>query len=306
MSWPTAHRVAHIAAVQAHHDLQVAPDRFPVEIESAIRRAGVTLMWRPMDQLFGTYMRVGDVRGILVNERLTRSGRRHTAAHELGHHRFGHQLAPGSVCAVDAAEGPPRPRPWTVDEQAAEAFSDWFLMPLKAVRMALSSLGLDRPDGPASLYQLSLLLGTTYRATTRHCVSLRLASRADGQAWAKVSPGALKQRLMVQPLSSTRDLDVWWMGQPLRAGQPTERHLSPGDLVVVPRRLLVDSGGLPTAENREGQVVITAPRHGTYTLQLAGVGGEVVALQLVVQPRPHGLHMSGDPDWLLADRGVTA
>lgn len=306
MSWLTAHRVAHIAAVQAHHDLQIGSNQFPVPVEAAIERAGVPLVWRPMDQLFGTYLRVGDVRGILVNERLTRAGRRHTAAHELGHHRFGHRLDPGTPCTVDAGEGQGPPRRWTADEQAAEAFSDWFLMPPKAVRAALSSLGLERPDGPASVYQLSLLLGTTYRATARHCVSLRLASRAQAQAWAKVSPGTLKQGLLVQPLTSTRDVDVWWLGQSLAPDQPTQRHISPWDRLVLPGRVLVDPGTLVTSGNGPGQVVLTAPQEGTYTLQLAGRSGEVIDLHLVVQPRPHGLHRPSEPELSRADREVTA
>lgn len=305
MSWPTAHRVAHIAAVQAHHDLNIASDRFPISVDAAIERADVALMWRPMDQLFGTFMRVGDVRGILVNEQLTRAGRRHTAAHELGHHRFGHQPDPGSPCAVDTGDGQTSTRRWTPDEQAAEAFSDWFLMPLQAVRAALSCLGLNHPDSPASVYQLSLLLGTTYRATARHCVSLRLAGAITSQAWAKVSPGALKQGLLVHPLASTRDLDVWWVPPP-SPGEVVVRHLSPGDRVVLPRRSLVDSGELPTADNGPGHVVVTAPQHGTHTLQLAAVDGAAVDLRLVVESRPHGLHRSGDSERTQAKREVTA
>ena len=79
MSWPTPHRVAHIAAVQAHHDLGMTPGRFPVPVESAITTAGLPLHWRPLGRLFGIYLQVEDAKGILLNERLTRSARRHTA-----------------------------------------------------------------------------------------------------------------------------------------------------------------------------------------------------------------------------------
>lgn len=306
MSWPTAHRVAHIAAVQAHHELSIASDRYPIPVDAAIERAGVALMWRPMDKLFGTFLRVGDVRGILVNEQLTRAGRRHTAAHELGHHRFGHQPDPGSPCAVDTGDGQTPSRRWTPDEQAAEAFSDWFLMPLQAVRAALFCLGLNRPDSPDSVYQLSLLLGTTYRATARHCVSLRLAGAKSSQAWVKVSPRTIKQGLLAHPLESTRDLDVWWVPPPSGHAEVVVRHLSPGDRVVLPRRSMLDSGELPTADNGPGHVVLTAPQHGTHTLRLAGADGEAVDLRLVVEPRPHGLHLSGDSEQKRAEREVTA
>lgn len=286
MSWAAAHRVAHIAAVQAHHDLGVVPDRFPVPVADAIEAAGLPLMWRPMDQLFGVYLHVGDQRGILVNEGLTRAGRRHTAAHELGHHRFVHHPDPGSPCAVDVGEPAQRQHRWTPDEQVAESFASWFLMPRKAVLAALACLGLDRPDSAATVYQLSLLLGTTYRATVRHLVSLRLADPRTAQGWASKSPAALKRRLLIGPLTSTRDVDVWNIQNPCIPGA---RHLSPGDRVGVPRHLLLDTGGLPSADNGADSVAVTGSDPGVYKLQFCS-GQETVELALVVEPRPHGLH----------------
>jgi hypothetical protein len=109
MSWATAHRVAHIAAVHAHHDLGMAPGQFPVPVETAITTAGLPLHWQPLGQLFGIYLQVQDKLGILVNERLTRSARRHTAAHELGHHRFRH--ATGSTPGPPARSTPVRDLP---------------------------------------------------------------------------------------------------------------------------------------------------------------------------------------------------
>ena len=295
MSWPTAHRVAHVAAVQAHHDLGMTPGRFPVPVETAITTAGLPLHWRPLGQLFGIYLQVGTASGILVNERLTRSARRHTAAHELGHYRFKHRLNPGSPCAIDAGDGPAAQHQWTPNEQSAEAFADWFLMPLRAVQAALASLGLDRPSSPAEAYQLSLLLGTSYRATVRHLVSLRLATSADHHRWASVSPGTLKQRLLVEQLPSTRSVDVWLIADTPDLGHTAERHLSPGDLVVVPRRLLADPGSLPVADNGDDRVVISTPPLGTHSLQLAAADGPPVELRLVVEPRPHGLHRPDSP-----------
>lgn len=287
MSWAAAHRVAHIAAAQAHHDLGVVPDRFPVSVADAIDAAGLPLMWRPMNQLFGMYLHVGDQHGILVNEGLTQAGRRHTAAHELGHHRFAHHPDPGSPCAVDIGETAPGKHRWTPDEQSAEAFADWFLMPRKAVLAALACLGLDRPDGAATVYQLSLLLGTTYRATVRQLVSMRLTDPRTAQRWASQSPAVLKRRLLIGPLTSTYDVDVWNVQNPCI---PAARHLSPGDRVVVPRHLLLDTDGLPGADNGADRIVITGSDPGTYKLKFCSDDHETVELLLVVEPRPHGLN----------------
>lgn len=305
MSWSTAHRVAHIAAVQARHELQVSSEQFPVPVNVAIERAGVTLMWRPLDRLFGTYLRVGDTRGILVNERLTRSGRRHTAAHELGHHRFGHRVDPGSVCAFDTGDAHALPQRWTPDEQAAEAFADWFLMPPKAVRAALACLNLERPDGPASVYQLSLLLGTTYRATLRHCLSLRLVCGADRQAWSKITPGTLKQRLLDRPLPSTRDIDVWSL-VPSEFTPASTFTLSPGDTVALPRWALLDAEQMPTMDNGPDQVLVVAPSHGHHVLRVVRADGEVACVRLVVESRPHGLHIPGNIEPSTVDREANA
>jgi hypothetical protein len=295
MSWATAHRVAHIAAVYAHHDLGMAPGQFPVPVETAITAAGLPLLWRPLGQLFGIYLQVQERRGILVNEQLTRSGRRHTAAHELGHHRFRHALNPGTPCAVDTGQGPAPDYRWTPTERTAEAFADWFLMPAKAVSAALAELGLDQPEGPADVYQLSLLLGTSYRATVRHLVSLRLASPTEGRAWAADSPGVLKRQLLVAPLPTTRDVDVWLIPDAPISDRQVERHLSPGDRVVLPGRLLMDTGGLPVAANGPDRVVLVAPAYGTHPLQLIATDGRPTEVRLVVEPRPHGDHRPDRP-----------
>lgn len=304
MSWQLAHRVAHIAASQAHAALGVDPAVFPVQMAPAIDRAGLELMWQPMPNLFGAYLDVpGGVAGILVNNRMTRATRRQTAAHELGHHRLGHGEHLGD-CTVDPQAGPAsirRGRGWSADEKAAEAFAAWFLMPRKAVLQALACQRLVRPTGPADSYRLSLLLGTSYRATVRHLPSLKLASAADAAAWGRIAPATLKRRLVAGAVTSTQDLDVWEVDH---LADATTLYASPSDLLVIRDPVcLVDVTGpaleLGVAErdsvdgNIDGRITILSCRDiatgGSSAVTLSDSGGiRRRRLHVVVEPRPHG------------------
>lgn len=291
MSWQMAHRIAQIAAVQAQHHLQVCPDRFPVLVAPAIHAAGIELMWQPLDRLFGMYMHVGGSKGILVNADRPRATRRQTAAHELAHHWLDHPPHPGAPCTIDGStSGLPKRTVWTPNERAAEAFADWFLMPRKAVLAAIDHLGLTAPTEPADAYQISLLLGTSHRATVRHLYSLRLLKREEWHAWSTASPAVLKRGLLAGVLPSTREVDVWSIAVAPGADEQPIRYLSPGDHVVIPQELLVHPGELVCEDDGRGRVVLTAAASGATCLELNGRDGPAT-LPLVVEPRPHGVYM---------------
>ncbi|WP_436776756.1 ImmA/IrrE family metallo-endopeptidase [Yinghuangia sp. YIM S09857] len=94
MNWDVAHKVAAIASVQAHRDLGVDRAGY-VHVHAALTRAGVDVLARPMPTLFGVYQpgRAAEEPSVLLNARLNIVTQRHTAAHELGHHRLGHGAA---------------------------------------------------------------------------------------------------------------------------------------------------------------------------------------------------------------------
>lgn len=239
LTWQGAHKLANVAAAQAHAKLSVDLSGPRVDVVGAIRCAEVELMWRPLPNLFGAFLNEpGSVPGIIINSELPRGARRHTAAHELGHAQLAHSTSvdDGSTIdtvfadEVDAIPPANRKRAWSDQEKAAEAFASWFLMPRRVVLSALRVLGVARPSNAHEVYQLSLLLGTSYRTTVRHLPNLRLATPANCTTWARVAPGALKARLdrgAVPPAS--RASEVWTL---------TERHdgltvvLEPGDRIV--------------------------------------------------------------------------
>jgi hypothetical protein len=240
LTWPDAHRVAAIAAAQAHHEFGLDVDRPPMDVAAAIAAAGLPLIWRPMSRLFGAYVTGPGLRpGVLVTSAVPVGARRHTAAHELGHHQLGHTSAvdDGSCLQIDSPDDhagaplPGRPARWSDAEKAAEAFAAWFLMPRRAVDAALGRLGIARVDSPADVYRLSLQLGTSYRSTARHLPNLRRATPAQSRLWMRQPPGRIKAGIdPTRTWHGRGAADIWTVDQRF-AGAKLD--LQQGDQLVV-------------------------------------------------------------------------
>ncbi|GIH89893.1 ImmA/IrrE family metallo-endopeptidase [Planobispora siamensis] len=197
MNWEVAHRAASIAAVQAHRDLGVDRSGY-VEVYAALRTAGVVGLARPMERLFGIYCSPrDDGPAVLLNAKLDIIAQRHTAAHELGHHRLRHGTAYDEELDRTARWGDGS---WPDEEKLAEAFAAWFLMPLPAVQAALGRLGVTRPLRPEHAYQVARWLGTSYAGTVNHLHRLQLLSREEKTSWLKVKPATIKETLAGGPV----------------------------------------------------------------------------------------------------------
>jgi len=238
LTWTDAHRIANIAAAQAHRDLDVDPGAPPIDVEMALAAADVPLMWRPMPRLFGAYLNSADSRpGVLVNSAIPVGARRHTAAHELGHHRLRHSatiedgaclhLDPLETAIASSAAGRLR---WTDQEKSAEAFAAWFLMPRRAVLSAMGTLGLTRLQTATQIYRLSLILGTSYRSTVRHLPNLRIASQERSRSWLAEAPGRIKAQLdPTRTWQGRGTADLWTIDQRFNGSRVRLQH---GDQLV--------------------------------------------------------------------------
>jgi hypothetical protein len=193
VNWTIAHRVAAIAAANLRGRLGVPEDGY-VDVFAALRRCGLTVVGQDMPSLFGAYLppRPGRYGGIFLNSTMGETTIRHTAAHELGHAEHGHEQ-----CLADGLDpfSTTSPQKWPDEEKQAEAFAAWFLMPIRAVKVALTRLGLDVPREAMDVYQLSLHLGTSYRGTLRHLQNLRMVKPDVARGWAGVQPARLRARL---------------------------------------------------------------------------------------------------------------
>ncbi|MEU1691228.1 ImmA/IrrE family metallo-endopeptidase [Streptomyces hirsutus] len=192
MNWALAHRIASIAAVQAHRDFGIDRTQY-VHVHQALGTAGVIGMAQPMPRLFGVYFSPADKGpAVLLNASLNAITQRHTAAHELGHHRLGHRTAADEELEPALRWGNGS---WPEEEKTAEAFAAWFLMPLPAVRAALERICGGRPSRPEHVYRVARELGTSYAGTVRHLVNLRLLDAGRAGQWAKIPPAGLRSTL---------------------------------------------------------------------------------------------------------------
>ncbi|MER7209801.1 ImmA/IrrE family metallo-endopeptidase [Streptosporangium sp. NPDC000239] len=250
MNWDVAHRLASIAAVQAHRDLRIDRDEY-VDVHAALQEAGVVGMARPMPRLFGMYFSPQDNGpAVLLNANLDIVTQRHTAAHELGHHRLQHDTAFDKDLDRTARWGDGS---WSDEEKTAEAFAAWFLMPPPAVRSALGRIGIDRPRLPEHAYQVARWLGTSYAGTVNHLHRLKLLTQAQKTAWLKAKPAAIKASLLRGLVSNKVHVHVIGM-----AAHGATVRVEVGDLVVLwdtnaHFEMLPDV--LLSADNSEGQVL---------------------------------------------------
>ncbi|MEU2283040.1 ImmA/IrrE family metallo-endopeptidase [Streptomyces sp. NPDC013178] len=192
MNWDVAHKVAAMEAVKAHRDLAVDRNGY-VDVYGALMRADVVGMARPMPRLFGVYAAPRDNGpAVLLNANLDIVAQRHTAAHELGHHRAGHGTSLDEELDRTRTWGDGS---WPDEEKVAEAFAAWFLMPLPAVQTALAQIGVRRPLVPEHAYRIGRILGASYAGTVNHLHRLRLLSRAQKTEWLRVKPASIKADL---------------------------------------------------------------------------------------------------------------
>ncbi|MCL6737403.1 ImmA/IrrE family metallo-endopeptidase [Streptomyces neyagawaensis] len=192
MNWAVAHRIAGIAAAQAHRDLGIDRTRY-VPVHQALKRAEVVGMAQPMPRLFGVYLSPADNGpAVLLNAKLNIVTQRHTAAHELGHHQLRHRTAADDDLSPALRWGNGS---WPDEEKTAEAFAAWFLMPRPAVLAGLDRICQGQPTSPEHVYRLARELGTSYAGTVRHLQNLRLLDADRARQWAKISLAALRGSL---------------------------------------------------------------------------------------------------------------
>ncbi|MEU2113854.1 ImmA/IrrE family metallo-endopeptidase [Streptomyces sp. NPDC019507] len=263
MNWDVAHQIAAIEAVKAHRDLGVDRNTY-VDVYAALLRAGVVGMARPMPRLFGVYASPQDNGpAVLLNSSLDIVAQRHTAAHELGHHRAGHGTALDEELDRARTWGDGS---WPDEEKVAEAFAAWFLMPPPAIQAVLARIGVRRPQAPEHAYRVARWLGTSYAGTVNHLHRLRLVTRAQKTAWLRVKPAAIKADLAgsaVPGKAHVHMIDTGAHGATMR--------VDAGDLVVL---------GDTRASFESLPHGLQAPQDATGQLALGGHPTTVVAAEV--------------------------
>jgi hypothetical protein len=247
VTWGLAHGRAMIRAAQAHRDLGLDQGAY-IDVYQALARADLILYGEKMDGLFGVYIPAvsgpkGRKAGVCLNTYRSPIDQRHSAAHELGHHVFGH-----GECASDITQvfEDPDPEAWPVREKEAEAFAAWFLMPRVATRKVIAGLGIERLTSPDEVYQVALRLGTSYRGTLRHLANLKLITQGNAARWSRIPRGTLKNRagggLAAPPVGA-----AWVLGP---ASDGAVLYVQPGDRLVIASPPAPGAMGMPATVPR--------------------------------------------------------
>lgn len=299
-TWAEAHAIANVAAAQASGALEVDRYQPRVDINAAVISAGCLLMWQTLPRIFGAYLNeAGAQPGILVNAGLPSAARRLTTAHELGHHWLRHvtTVDDGSVISFDEpTDSIPlsHRRSWPDQEKLAEAFGSWLLMSPVTIRSALRQLRLDSLTHAVDAYRLSVLLGVPYQTLLRHLPSVRMASSAQVQQWARHAPAVIKATLDEGARApASRRPDVWYVDL---GAWDYPLPLQVGDRVVlsgVRESDVRDAGnldyvGLAKPARLPPGLVLEATAIGRGELV-----GDGFALRFTVLGRPQGLYFPG-------------
>lgn len=235
-TWADAHTRAATLAAQIHADLRTNITE-PVDVFTAIKRLSIVLAFAPLGRLSGMYIGKTRPPGILIHEGHPRTRQRYTAAHELGHHLFGHTAQIDAIRNRDFEEQ--SSERWADHEKEAEAFGAWFLMPRRLLRAGLSELGIPHLNTPLDAYALSLWAGTSFTATVRQLSTTRLITPAQASRWMTIAPRQLKQQLVGHDLLDDLRNDVWWIN-----GRSHQRRIDarPGDRLVITLSEIPSSG----------------------------------------------------------------
>jgi Zn-dependent peptidase ImmA (M78 family) len=201
------------AALKAHRDYDVDRQR-RVEVFDILRNAASEVFFRPLKKMCGAYLPSdGRVPGVLINSSMPLSRQRFTAAHEFGHLFLRHK-----VISLDKEIGLSfeERKNWSDEENIAETFAAFFLMPEALVNASLRELNASELT-PETVYLLSLKMGTSYLATVNHMQTLKKLSSAHAAKFRKIQPKAIKAG--ISPHVASRH-DVWilnerWNGQPV-------------------------------------------------------------------------------------------
>ena len=180
-----------------------------VDVFDAVSKVGGTLMFQELDRLLGAYV-PADEPGVLITTQRALPIQRFTCAHELGHLYMRHSpsLDDDGILrrAPFAANSKLDPQ-----EREADAFASMFLAPswllaLIAQRQGWAPQSLSEP---ATAYQLSLRLGTSYAATIYALERHQAISRGQRELLLSSEPKVIKKSLLSGYEPPDWRSDVW-------------------------------------------------------------------------------------------------
>lgn len=197
---------------------------------------------------------------ILLSSKRPLGRRAFNAAHELGHHVFGH----GS--RLDELQKRETKNSWEdPDEFLADTFAGFFLMPLLAVNSAFRRRGWDaKTASPLQVFTVACDFGVGYNALVTHLAyGLSSISQSRARELKLTTPRDLRKKLFGQPIAS----------QMLIAGPRREKEkidIETGMLLAVPVGTVADTMHLVPTQSIMNATLFRAIEPGIASVRKQG------------------------------------
>jgi Zn-dependent peptidase ImmA (M78 family) len=214
-----ARREGRLAAERLRNQIHRADVGWIDVFETIEDQQGVNLMFKPLRNLYGFYIRERNVAGIMINASHPVSLQRFTAAHELGHHILGHSQSMDEVASIESAIGESGAESFNAslplregaspgnlfEEAAAQAFAGSFLMPLGPVNHYLRAhrLGPGQFDS-LEAYKFAVSFGASYDAACTQLAVLKKITWSERAILRKRKPIEVKRELTGGAVSDAR------------------------------------------------------------------------------------------------------
>lgn len=240
--YASAVRGATMAAARLHRDLgteaRLHRHGGNIDVFEAVALLRVPLLLRPLEGLLGAFLS-DPMPGVLVTTERPLSVQRFTAAHELGHWKFGHRPSLDDETILRRSPFVDRPG-YDFQEVEADAFAIAFMMPRWLIAWHCQRQGWTTADlrSPDIVYQLSLRLGASYEATSWTLQRYRLITMSTARGLVAIQPRQLKAALLGQYRPANFRGDVWLLTE---SDEGARISGSQADLFVL--RLPEHSGG---------------------------------------------------------------
>jgi hypothetical protein len=250
-------------------------------VYDAAQELGVEVRFDAIPSMEGMYVKQtleGVAPHILVSALRPAGRQAMTAAHELGHHVFGHgthidQYVKG-VGTIGNTLAPAVTHPNTSlstfdpKEFLADCFGAFFLMPKSAVERGFATRGISPAvSTDLDLFGVAGWLGVGYTTLIHHMYwSIKLIDWAHAQELLTAKPKTLRERLLGDPFGGdVYMVDGAWTGRPV--------DLKVGDVAIVPRgtSFEVAAGEGPSLSRTPPGLVVETQR-GTTLFEATSVG----------------------------------
>lgn len=143
----------------------------------------IPVLFRPLDNMWGGAVSIGEKKGILIKSNLPRHLQRFTLAHEIGHIVLGHKNKFDEEVGLSQRATGRSDRP--VEEIAADTFASELLAPFTLIKRNAErqDWSRDKLKEPEWIYQLALRLGISFEATCWALVDHDLLDRSKAQQY---------------------------------------------------------------------------------------------------------------------------